>query len=139
MLRAMILGNIGGDAVIKTFNDKNYIAFNVAHSEKRNGQETTQWVSVLKYGDSQSPIFQYLKKGTKVFVEGNESISTYTDAQGATKVSVNINADMIQLCGGQSEQHTPQPQPTPQQRPPQAPPEYNQPNYNSSDTDDLPF
>lgn len=142
MLRAQILGNIGGDATVKTFNDKSYIAFNVAHSEKRNGQEQTQWVSVLKFGDSSSPLFAYLKKGTKVFVEGNLRVKQYADGSGAAQVSVNIDADVIQLCGGQSEgvqqQQRPQAQQPQQPRQqPQQPQQQRQPGYDNGD--DLPF
>lgn len=145
MLRAQIIGNIGGDATIKTFGDKNYIAFNVAHSEKRNGQEHTQWVSVLKYGDNTSPIFNYLKKGVKVFVEGSLAVKQYSDQSGAAQVSVNVNADVIQLCSSQSEggqqqaQQQAAPQ-KPQQRPQQARMVYDQPNHDTNDNgDDLPF
>ena len=145
MLRAQILGNIGGDATVKTFSDKNYIAFNVAHSEKRNGQEHTQWVSVLKYGDSQSPIYPYLKKGVKVFVEGSLAVKQYSDQSGATQVSVNINADVIQLCSSQSDAQPAQQQAAPQQprqytkpQPQQARMVYDQPNYEEDDSG-LPF
>lgn len=34
MLKLEVIGHIGSDAVLKDFNGKKYIAFNVAHSEK---------------------------------------------------------------------------------------------------------
>lgn len=74
MLKIEIIGNIGSDAVVKDFNGKKYIAFNVAHSEKYkdaqgNTVEKTTWVSVLKPGESN--VVQYLKKGTGVYVCGD--------------------------------------------------------------------
>ena len=103
MLKVEIIGNLGSDAEIKIFNEKKYVSFSVAHSEKRvdaNGivNEKTTWLSVLKYGDGKN-ILQYLKKGTKVFVRGNLYAKLYNDQRGGVGVSLNVNADEIQLCG----------------------------------------
>ena len=73
MLQCEIIGNIGNDAEIKDFGGKKYVSFNVAHSERKkdaNGfTQITTWISVLWYGEG-GGIFQYLKKGSKVFVRG---------------------------------------------------------------------
>lgn len=103
MLKLEIMGNIGNDAQIKNFNGKNYIAFNVAHSEKfKNAQgvetERTTWVSVLYPGDS--PIVQYLRKGTGVFVRGDMSVKQFQDSGHNWQVGVNCLAREVQLCPG---------------------------------------
>lgn len=100
MLQVEIIGNIGNDAVVKDFNGKKYIAFNVAHSERfkdaqGNSVERTTWVSVLKPGESN--VVQYLKKGTPVFVRGDLSVKAYTDSQHQTQVGVNCLARELQL------------------------------------------
>ena len=102
MLKAEIIGNLGSDAEIRIINEKKYVAFSVAHSERRidaNGVpiEKTTWVSVLKPGDG-GKFIQYLKKGTKVFVRGGIYTKIYNDQNGVPHVAININADDIQLC-----------------------------------------
>lgn len=65
----------------KNINGNQCVSFNVAHSERRNNQETTTWVSVLMHGDGGN-LTQYLKKGAKVFVRGNLSAKPYQDKNG---------------------------------------------------------
>lgn len=102
MQKIEIIGNLGGDAEIKIFNDRRYVSFSVACSERRadaNGvvSERTTWYSVLKRGEGN--IIQYLKRGTKVFVRGGLNAKIYNDKRGVPCVALNVNADEIQLCG----------------------------------------
>lgn len=107
MLQCEIIGNIGNDAEIKDFGGKKYVSFNVAHSERKkdaNGfTQITTWISVLWYGEG-GGIFQYLKKGSKVFVRGHLSVKTYQDRGGTTQVAINVNANEVVLCGTKGEQ-----------------------------------
>lgn len=103
MLQIEVIGNIGNEAEIKEFGGKKYVAFNVAHSERRkdaNGTtvESTTWVSVLWYGDG-GGLTTYLRKGCKVFVRGRMSLRQYQDNNGHWQVAVNCNASEVQLCG----------------------------------------
>lgn len=103
MLKVEVIGNLGSDAEIKIFNERKYVSFSVAHSERRidaNGIpiEKTTWISVLKNGDGGN-FLQYLKKGTKVFVRGTLTPKIYNDQRGVSIISLNVNADEIQLCG----------------------------------------
>lgn len=103
MLQLEVIGNLGSDAEIKEFGGNKYVSFNVAHSEKRkNGTETTVWVSVLMYGEGGS-LAQYLKKGVKVFVRGRLVPKAYIDKQGQAQCSVNMYSSEVNLCGGKSE------------------------------------
>lgn len=112
MLQIEIIGNLGSDAEIKQLNGKNYVSFNVAHSEKRkdaNGitVDSTTWVSVLLHGDGGN-LLQYLKKGCKVFVRGRMYVKTYVDKSGQTQAAINVNASEINLCGLKGESNSQQ-------------------------------
>ena len=103
MLKLEVIGHIGSDAVLKDFNGKKYIAFNVAHSERYkdpqgNPVERTTWVSVLKPGES--GILPYLKKGTGVYVCGDLSVKIYVDSRRQTQAGVNCLAREVQLLPG---------------------------------------
>lgn len=107
MLKAEIIGTIGADAEIKDFSGKKYVSFSVAcndysKDQQGNRTETTTWVSVLWYGDG-GGLLPYLKKGAKVFIRGNLKAKAYTDKQGASQASININASEVQLCGFKSD------------------------------------
>lgn len=106
MLKIEVIGNIGNDAEVKKINGNECVAFNIAHSEKRNGVENTTWVSVLMNGNGGN-LTPYLKKGAKVFVRGNLSVNQYQDKNGQWRVGINVSASEIQLCGLKSENNAP--------------------------------
>lgn len=144
MLVLEAIGNLGADAILKDLNGQKYIAFSVAHTESykdSQGQrrERTTWVSCLKYGES--PVINYLKKGTRIFVRGEFSAKVY-EAGGTMQAGINCRVRELQLLGGnRTEQPETQPAaaPAPAQTPTSAyTPQsevYQQPN----DEDDLPF
>ena len=103
MLQLEVIGNLGNDAEIKEFSGKKYVSMNVAHSEKKkDGNESTVWVSVLWYGDG-GGLFQYLKRGCKVFLRGRLVPKAYTDKQNQPQCSLNMYANEVNLCGGKQE------------------------------------
>lgn len=103
MLQLEVIGNLGSDAEIKEFNGKKYVSMNVAHSEKRkDGSENTVWVSVLWYGEG-GGLFQYLKRGCKVFLRGRLVPKAYTDKQSQPQCSLNMYANEVTMCGGKQE------------------------------------
>ncbi len=116
MLKTFLTGNIGRDAELRTLDSgTTAISFNVAVTEKykdRSGQqvENTTWVNCTKWvqpGGS-TKIADYLKKGTKVLVEGKPSARAYTANTGEAKASLELRVDNIELLGG-SQQGNSQP------------------------------
>lgn len=107
MLQCEVIGNLGGDAEIKEFGGKKYVSFSVAHTERvRTGidayQEQTVWISVLWYGDG-GKLLQYLKRGSKVFVRGRQTVKIYTDRNNNAQIAINVNANEVVLCGSKNE------------------------------------
>ena len=85
MLQLSLIGTLGHDATEKTINGKNYLAYSVAVTENKN----TTWVDVMTRSDN-SNLKAYLKKGAKVYLQGNLSVSTYTNKAGAAMVSITL-------------------------------------------------
>lgn len=103
MLQLEVIGNLGSDAEIKEFGGKKYVSMNVAHSErKKDGNESTVWVSVLWYGDG-GGLFQYLKKGCKVFLRGRLVPKAYIDRNNQPQCALYMFANEVTLCGGKQE------------------------------------
>ena len=103
MIQVQILGNLGRDAEVKTINDKQYLSFSVASTEKRNNEDVTTWVSVLyPYQESLLP---YLKKGQQVFVSGRLKAGIYQN-QNSFGIDLSVFANVLQLCGGKKEEST---------------------------------
>ena len=83
MLQLSLIGTLGHDATEKTINGKNYLAYSVAVTENKN----TTWVDVMTRSEN-SNLKAYLKKGAKVYLQGNLSISAYTNKAGAAVASI---------------------------------------------------
>jgi single-strand DNA-binding protein len=102
MLKMQIIGNLGKDAEVKqTQAGQTIINFSVAHTTKRNGQDATVWVDVSKFVEQgqTTAIAQYLKKGTKVYVEGMPSANGWTGQDGTVNGSLRLTAYQIELLG----------------------------------------
>jgi single-strand DNA-binding protein len=112
MLKALILGHLGQDALVNNVNGKTVINFSVAHSENwvdNSGvkNQKTTWVS-CSYWSEKTAIAQYLKKGVQVFVEGNMDAKIYKPTNGGeTQAQLMCRVAQIQLLGGNKETQQP--------------------------------
>lgn len=103
MLKLQIIGNLGADAEVKAAKGGEFVTFRVAHSESYAGQTYLTWVDVTWNGNGGN-LLQYLKKGAKVFVEGNATFRAFPSAKDKCwKAGASIFARTIELCGGSSE------------------------------------
>lgn len=109
MFRVEVIGNLGADAQVKGENGKEFVSFNVAHTDRWTDNsgtthETTQWVSCI-INDAKSKVVQYLTKGKQVFVRGEARLRVYSSEQARAMVAgITIVVREIELVGGRSEQ-----------------------------------
>lgn len=107
MQQIQIIGNLGEDCQIREFHGNKYVAFRVACTRRvhtQNGdQDQTTWYSCT-YNNVKSGVVAYLKKGTKVYVQGVPSYVIYDSATYHCKmIDVRVFCDLIELCGGAPE------------------------------------
>ena len=124
--KAIILGNVGNDPELKYTASGNAIAnISIATSEswkdKQTGQkqEKTEWHKVSAFGRLAEIIGEYVKKGSKVYIEGKIQTRKWQDKNGEDRYTTEIVANELQLLDSRSDT----PAQAPQQRPqaPQAP------------------
>lgn len=105
MLKLEVIGNLGANAMVKGENGREFISFNVAHTDKwadQGGQvhEQTQWVSCIINGKD-SKVLPYLLKGKSVFVRGDARLRVFSSAKERAMVAgVTITVREIELLGG---------------------------------------
>jgi single-strand DNA-binding protein len=93
-----LIGNLGGDPDIRRMQDGRPVAnFSVATSEswrdKTTGErkEKTEWHRVVIFSEGLAKVAeQYLKKGSKVYVEGALQTRKWTDQQGIERYSTEV-------------------------------------------------
>ena len=142
MLQLNAIINLGADAEAKTINDKQYISFRGASTEKKNGQDEVTWISVLAgYNENLLP---FLKKGQQVFVSGKMKAGIY-QSQNNIGMDISVFAQTLQLCGGKRDEQATVPAGSPAgQAPVQSVAESQQPSApfppaQEEQKDDLPF
>ena len=104
--KVILIGNLGADPVIKVFDDSNKLArISVATSESyknRMGEtvENTEWHNVILRGGLAGVAEQYLKKGDKVYIEGQIRTRKWTDNEGKDQYSTEVVAREMTMLGG---------------------------------------
>ena len=96
--KVILIGNLGKDPEIRTLNSGDRVAnLRIATSEqwrdKGSGErrEKTEWHQVVIFNDNLVKVAeQYLRKGSKVYLEGAIQTRKWTDQQGVEKYSTEI-------------------------------------------------
>lgn len=96
--KVLLLGHLGGDPEIRrTERGAPVASFSVATSEswrdKATGErrESTEWHKVVVYNEALVKVAeQYLKKGSKVFVEGAMKTRKWTDRSGVERYTTEV-------------------------------------------------
>jgi single-strand DNA-binding protein len=93
--KVILVGNLGRDPEVRRMNNgEPVVNFSVATSEtwrdKASGErkERTEWHNVVIFNENLAKIAeQYLKKGSKVYLEGQLQNRKYTDKTGAERTA----------------------------------------------------
>ncbi|ODT00783.1 MAG: single-stranded DNA-binding protein [Erythrobacter sp. SCN 62-14] len=96
--KVMLIGNLGADPEIRTFSNGGKVAnLRIATSEtwkdRNTGerQERTQWHTVAIFNEGLVGVAErYLKKGSKVFVEGQLETRKWQDQSGQDRYSTEV-------------------------------------------------
>jgi len=96
--KVILIGNLGADPEVRRLQDGRPVAnLRIATSEswrdKATGErkEKTEWHRVVIFNEGLAKIAeQYLKKGAKVYIEGQLQTRKWTDPQGVEKYSTEV-------------------------------------------------
>lgn len=114
--KVILIGNVGKDPEIRSTQDGKEIAnLSIATSEswkdKATGEkrEKTEWHRVVIFSEALTGVVKnYVKKGSKIYIEGSLATRKWTDKDGAEKYSTEVvlqgfNAKLMLLDSKQSE------------------------------------
>jgi single stranded DNA-binding protein (ssb) len=147
--KVILVGNLGNDPEVRTMqNGSKVVNLSLATSEswkdKNSGEkrEKTEWHRVVIFAEGLARIAeQYLRKGSKVYLEGQLQTRKWQDQSGADKYSTevvlqNFNSSLVLLDGHQGEgQGASQPRQQEQRRPMSNAPAFEPGGFDS----DIPF
>ena len=109
--KAMLIGNLGSDPEIRsTTTGARVASFSLATSRSWTGQngekqEKTEWHKCVVWNTKSGSglvdvIEKYVKKGDRLYVEGEIEYRQYQDKEGQTKYSTEITCRELILLGG---------------------------------------
>lgn len=98
------IGRLGRDPEIRyTQSGKAVASFSIACSEKRGGEESTEWVNIVAWEKLAEICGQYLVKGSLVFISGRMQTRKWQDKEGGTRYTAEIVAREMQMLSPKGE------------------------------------
>ena len=108
--KAILVGTVGKDPEHRVMsNGKGFCNFSIATSERwkdKNGefQEKTEWHRITCFDKLADICGQYVKKASKLYVEGSIYTRKWTDDAGVDRYSTEIKAMSIQIISDKKDQ-----------------------------------
>jgi single-strand DNA-binding protein len=107
--KVILIGNLGSDPEVKrTPSDVPVANFSLATTENwtdRNGerQERTEWHRLVLWRKLAEIAGQYLKKGSKIYVEGKLQTRSWEDQNGQKRYTTEVVVNDMQMLDGRGE------------------------------------
>lgn len=110
--KAILLGHVGQDPNVKNLDAGVKVAnFSIATTERgytlKNGTQVadkTEWHNIVVWRGLAEIVEKYVRKGTKLYIEGKIKTRSYEDNQGVKRYITEIYADQLELLGGPQSQ-----------------------------------
>ena len=102
------IGNLGKDPEMRFMPDGKAVTnFSIAISERykdKSGEskEVTEWVNIAFFGKLAEIAGEYLKKGSKVYIEGKMKTEKYSK-DGVDRYTTKIIGDKMEMLSGKTE------------------------------------
>lgn len=111
--KVILVGTLGKDPETKTFqNGGSLTQFSIATSEswtdKSSGErkEQTEWHRIVLHNRLGEIAQQYLRKGSKVYIEGSLRTRQWTDQSGQERYTTEIRGEQMQMLDSNNRQQT---------------------------------
>lgn len=135
--KIILVGNLGRDPEMRyTPQGTPVCSFSLATNERRKDKtgelvDHTTWFRVTLWGRQAETASQYLTKGRPVYIEGRLRVEEWTDRDGKSRHTLEVNATDMQFIGGPKDENSSSPESGPVEADSKA-------QFNPSD-DDIPF
>lgn len=100
--KVILLGYVGGDPEMHYPEAGNAIArFSLATSEQvgENKTEVTEWHKIVMFGESARFAERYIRKGTRLYVEGKLKYREYIDRMKINRKATEIIVNNFEILG----------------------------------------
>ena len=145
--KVILIGNVGRDPEVRHLDKDVTVAnFTMATSESytaKNGEKvtTTEWHNIVVWRGLAKVVEQYVKKGDKLYIEGKIRTRAWDDKDGNKRYTTEIYTDNMEMLGGGSRnsENTGSRQAVNANDTNAPADNFNEPDFEPSGEDDLPF
>lgn len=101
--KVILIGNLGRDPEVKQFDNNSKASFSLATNETYKDRATgerktlTEWHNIVMWGRQAEIAQQFLKKGSKVYIEGKITSRKYTDSNNQERFITEIKVESFQM------------------------------------------
>lgn len=109
--KVILIGNSGKNAEVKGSGDNKIAIFSLATSleyKNKNGEliKNTQWHNIVTYNKLAEIVGNYVKRGTKLYLEGYIKYGSYDDSNGNKKYTTDIVCEKFIFLDSKSENNS---------------------------------
>lgn len=98
--KVILLGYVGKDPEIRHPQANSSMAvFSLATNERRGELETTEWHNIVAYGQQANIVERYVRKGTRLYIEGSLRAREYIDRYQITRRVTEIIVSSFEILG----------------------------------------
>lgn len=98
--KVILLGNVGSDPEVRYPQPGMAVAyFSLATNENRGGVKTTEWHNIVCTGEAAEYAQRYIRKGTKLYLEGALRTREYTDRLKIARKRTEIFVSYFEILG----------------------------------------
>lgn len=102
--KAILLGNVGSDPKLYYPTPETaYAKFTLATSRRTGDVDTTEWHNIVAIGKHAQLAERYIRKGTRLYVEGMIQTRAYTDKLNIRRTITEIYVQQIEILGRQTQ------------------------------------
>lgn len=102
--KAILVGNVGADPKVTTYTNGKVAQFSLATTERgytlQSGTqvpERTEWHNIIAWGKTADVIERFVRKGSKLYIEGKIKTRSYDDSKGHKCYVTEIHVEMLEL------------------------------------------
>lgn len=107
--KVILVGRVGKDPETRYAPNGTSIAnLSLATSEKRKGEEATEWHKIIFFDKLAEVVTEYVKKGSLIYVDGRIQTRKWKDKEGQERYTTEIVANSMQMFWGKSEEQAEQ-------------------------------
>lgn len=100
--KVILLGNVGRDPEVRYLEGRQPLAtFSLATSDRSGvgGAEMTEWHNIVMWGPAAEVAEKYIRKGTKLYVEGRLRTRYWEDRNAIKRTVTEIYVDHFEILG----------------------------------------